>query len=555
MNLLTHGFLAKKGFFLQALLLMATFVIGTNVLAQTEEKIYSPQPGAPLFEKIGDLHHPVSTDSPQAQKYFDQGLTLVYGFNHAEAVRSFKAVTRLDPDCAMGYWGVALALGPNINKPMDPKDVPEAVANAHKAYTLMSKTTAREKAYISAIVERYSLDPSARRTALDSAYAEAMDKARKNFPEDLDAATLYAESIMDLMPWNYYNDDLSPKPATIKVTEILESVLEKDPNHPGANHYYIHAVEPSETPGRAEGAADRLGGLVPDAGHLVHMPSHIYLRIGRYSDATKANEQAALSDESYISQCNAQGFYPALYYPHNVHFMWYTTSLEGRSRESIAAALKLHQKVSARLADGPRFLERFLPTPLFAYARFGKWQEILNYQQPRADFEYETAMWRFTRGLAFLNTGKIDEAQNELSALQSFEDSENMSSLNKTLVEIAVLVLAGEIAMKNGDADDGIAKLQTAVGKQDGLPYMEPPYWYFPVRHYLGAAFLESGKAEEAEKVYRKDLKKNPLNGWSLFGLGKTLTSLGKTDEAAKVQKQFKKSWPKADVKLTSSRF
>ena len=512
---------------------------------------------APLFEKIGDHHHEISTKSKLAQQYFDQALTLVYGFNHAEAIRSFKETARLDSTCAMAYWGLALALGPNINKPMDDKDVPEAYQAVQKAIALSEHASEKEQLYIEALSKRYAAEAVEDRTPLDQAYADAMRQVVKRFPDDLDAATLFAESVMDLIPWDYYTKEGQPQPETKEIIATLESVMERNPKHPGANHYYIHAVEASSTPERAEPAADRLGNLVPDAGHLVHMPSHVYLRIGRYHDASEANVRAAAADESYIAQCNAQGFYPALYYPHNIHFLWFTSSIEGRSELSINAARRLEKNVAREQVKEFSSLESFLPIPFFALARFGKWNEILAEPQPPVEFKYETAMWHYVRGLAFAAKRQLDDAIREAALLDSFSQTEEVQALEQpffygaTLTGIAKDILSARVAALRGETTEMIAHLETAVDRQDKLPYMEPPYWYYPVRQSLGAALMQAGRSEEAETVFRQDLGKNPRNGWSLYGLEQCLRAQNKSDEAAETRKRFGEAWAIADTKLT----
>ncbi len=516
---------------------------------------------APLFENMGDYHHSVTTNSDLAQQYFDQGLKLLYGFNHAEAIRSFKEAARLDSTCAMAYWGASLALGPNINKPMDDKDVPEAYALLQKAKQAAVHASDREKAYIAALEKRYAAEAVEDRGELDLAFANAMREVIQNYPDDLDAATIFAESLMDLIPWDYWLEDGQPKEETKEIIATLESVLDRNPNHPGANHYYIHAVEASDSPERGEAPADRLGDLVPDAGHLVHMPSHIYLRIGRYNDATEANIRAAAADESYIAQCNAQGFYPALYYPHNIHFLWFTSGIEGRSAMSIDASQRLVKNVAKEQVKEFPSLETFLPIPLFTLARFQKWDEILAAPQPPEEFKYETAMWYYTRGLAFAGKNQLKDAAAAAAILDSLSKTEAIQKLEQpffygaSLVGIANDVLAAEVAGLRGETDMKVSYLKTAIENQDKLPYMEPPYWYYPVRQTLGGALLEAGKPAEAEAIFRKDLEKNPRNGWSLFGLTESLKAQNKTAEAEAAQQQFETAWAMADVTLSVGSF
>jgi predicted Zn-dependent protease len=513
--------------------------------------------GAPLFNDLGSYHRKVTTESDQAQRYFDQGLTLIYAFNHAEAIRSFREAARLDPACAMAWWGVALGYGPNINKPMDPADAPkawEALANARK---LAPGASEAERVYIDALSKRYAEQTPEDRAPLDKAYADAMRELAKRYPDDNDAATLFAEALMDLSPWDYWTKEAQPKPETKEMLASLETVIRRNPDHLGANHYYIHAVEAVE-PRKALASADRLLQYAPGAGHLVHMPAHIYLRMGLYREATVANELASKADQSYIAQCNAQGFYPAMYYPHNVHFLWYTNAMEGRSAASVAAAREI-----ARHGAHMKLGEAVRMAPLLSavLVRFGKWEEVLAQPAPPADQKYETAMYRYTRGLALAATGKPDDATTELNALRSFVESEDAKALDNPhlpaspLLRIAAHDLAGHLALKKGQPDEAVSELMAAVKLEDDLPYMEPPFSYIPMRHGLGAALLQAKRPPEAEQVYRDDLQRNPNNGWSLFGLAQALEAQGKTEAARETRRQFDQAWIRADVKLTSSRF
>ena len=511
---------------------------------------------APIFDDLGDYTVPITTKSDQAQKYFSQGMMLSWGFNHAEAVRSFKAAQSLDPDCAMCFWGEALALGPNINKPMDPADAPAATAAAARAVELKAGATSREQAYIDALAQRYADPAPDNRQPLDQAFSDAMAGVVKQYPDDLDAAAIYAEAMMDLMPWNYYTADGKPKPLTDTVTATLESILARNPNHAGAIHLYIHAVEASSTPERAEAGADRLGALVPGSGHLVHMPSHIYLRVGRYNDATKANELAALADESYISQCRAQGFYPALYYPHNVHFLWYTASLEGRSGVAIPTARKLADNVPVGLIDDMPLIEQFLAVPQFGLIRFARWDAVLAEPRPAAKLKFANAMWHAARGIAFAAKGDQHSADAEKDAFEQTRSAFGQDSFSKygypayELLSIAEDVLAAALAANAGDDDTMVAALNAAIEKEDALPYMEPPYWFFPNRQILGHALLNRGRASEAEAVFRADLEHVPLNGWSLAGLIESLRAQQKAEDAEALTGARDKAWSEADVGL-----
>ena len=517
----------------------------------------------PLFDEMGDLHHPISTDSALAQRYFDQGLTLAYGFNHAEAARSFREAARLDPNCALCYWGVAYVLGPNINAGMADDAVPEAYSAIQKAIELADHSSDREKAYIQALATRYVADPVADRSALDKVYADAMGKVAQQYPDDLDASTLYAEALMDTTPWNYWTAEGDPRPATRKLLNTLESVLRRNPNHAGANHLYIHATEASLHPEWAEAAADRLRTLVPGSSHLVHMPAHTYIRVGRYHDSAIANQKAIAADKDYLTQCHAQGIYPLAYMPHNDHFLWASATMEGRRELAISAARTMSAKIDQEMmrADGMGFLQDFWITPLYALTRFGQWDEILAEPQPAADLIYPNGVWRYARGMALTAKGEFDQAARELSKLTEIAANPALEKitifdLNSTdnLMKIAFDVLAGELAAKQGNYNRAIAHLEKADEREDKLNYAEPEAWHHPVRQSLGAVLLEAGRAAEAEAVYREDLVEHPRNGWSLFGLAQSLEAQGKSNAAQIVQKRFEEAWRYADVTLTSSR-
>ena len=541
-----------------ACLLVSYVLKPLNVVAYTSRGIFRT---APLYENLGDRHHRITTRSPLAQNYFDQGLILVYGFNHAEAVKSFERATQLDPNCGMCYWGIALALGPNINAPMSQDAVPQAYRAVQKAVKLAPQASKQEQNYILALSKRYSDTFTSDRQSLDLAYAKAMRSLARSYPDDLDAATLFAESLMDLMPWDYYTEDGKPKPETNEVIATLESVIQRDPEHPGAIHYYIHAVEASSTPERAVAAAERLGKVVPGAGHLVHMPSHIYLRVGRYQDASIANQKAIKADRTYLSQSQARGIYRSLYYPHNIHFLWQSSLIEGRSQLALETARKLVAKVSLEQVRQFPFTEIFLPTPFFTLVQFGKWDELLTEPQPLKELEYTRAMWHYGRGMALIAKGRDREAIVEARELRSLNHTKMINNLEvlgvpatKTL-EIARRILLAKIASFRGNDREAVAQLKRAVEIEGELPYTEPPYWYSPVRHYLGAVLLKSNRPDRAEQVYREALLQNPNSGWSLFGLVQSLQMQGKTARAVEIQRQFKKAWAKADVMLSDSQF
>ncbi|MGH7963704.1 MAG: hypothetical protein ACRERD_18080 [Candidatus Binatia bacterium] len=514
----------------------------------------------PLFENLGTHHHPITTTSPQAQRYFDQGLRLVYAFNHDEAGRAFKEAARLDPNCAMAYWGLALTLGPNYNLPVDAERDRAAYEAIQKALSLSAQATESERAYIKALAKRHSPAPDADRKALDVAYADAMREVATRYPDDLDAATLSAEAMMNLRPWDLWTLAGQPQPGTLEIVSTLEAVLKRDPEHPGAIHYYIHAVEASLQPERAVPFADRLADLMPGAGHLVHMPSHIYIRVGRYRDAAQSNVRAAAVDAEYIEKHDVQGVYRMMYYPHNIHFIWASASMEGQSAEALRAARDLAAKMPTEMVRQMPPMEFFTPTPLFALVRFGKWEEILKEPAPPTDLRYTTGMWHYARGLAFTATGRLDGAAGEharVAEIAAATPPETLMNLNSAaaLLNIASHILAGELAAKRSQTDEAIRHLKEAVRIQDELRYEEPPPWHYPVRQSLGAVLLTVGRAAEAEAVYHEDLKRNPENGWSLYGLAQSLRAQKAEKEAAAVEERFQKAWARADVKLTASRF
>ena len=527
-----------------------------------------PPPAAPsadaprLLGGLGDLHHPITTESELAQRYFDQGLILTFAFNHDAAERSFDAALAADPSCAMCAWGKALALGPNINAPMGPDAERRAYAAAQQAVALMENASAREQMYIMALTTRYAAEPSEDdRAALDLAYAEAMRGVHQDDPSDVDAATLFAEALMDLSPWNYWAEDLQPREHTQEALDVLEAVLAADPDHVGANHYYIHAVE-LPYPERAVPSAERLGDLAPDAGHLVHMPSHIFWRVGRYEEAMEINQRAAASDEKFFATCRAGAFYRALYYPHNVHFLWAAASAEGRSDIALSAARKLEAETRGGL-DEMEFLQEFVAIPMLTLARFGQWDALLGTPRPSDGRVYPTGVWHYTRGLALLRTGRAEEARAELAAVAALAATPEAEALALSggvttaahLLRVSRAHLAGEIAAAEGRVDEAVVALDEAVELQDAIPYMEPPPFYFPTRQALGAVLLAAGRPVEAEATYRVDLEQYPQNGWSLFGLSQSLRAQGEEAKAAWAQQGFETAWARADVELMESRF
>ena len=520
-------------------------------------------PIAPVLEGLGDHHFEVTTEVPASQHFFDQGLRLTYGFNHSEALRAFKEAVRLDPDNAMAYSGWALVLGPNLNLPMVPDVAGQAYRAIDQAMALRERVSAREAAYIEALAKRYSNEPSAPRTALDAGYATAMGDLARRYPDDLDAATLYAAALMNLSPWDYWNLDGSAKRDTREILDTLQSVVDRDPGHAGALHYYIHTVE-AHHPDRGERHADMLAGLMPGAGHMVHMPSHIYMRVGRFADAFNANARAVAADEGYITQCRAQGIYPLNYYPHNIHFMAWSAMVQGRPAAALEAARKMVAKVPPDLAADKNtwgLYETFLSQPMFVLVRFGMWDEMLAEPRPGVESRFMTGIWHYGRALAHVHQGRVAAARRELRPLTEARVEMGQSDRYigfgpvEKLLTIAEEIVRGELAFAEGYTLEGLAHLERAVRLEDGLLYNEPPDWYFPVRHFLGAMLMDAGRPDEAEVVYAADLRRNPENGHSLFGLRLALEAQGKIDDAMAVGERFDRAWADAEVELSSSRF
>jgi tetratricopeptide (TPR) repeat protein len=517
-------------------------------------------PAARLFDGLGQYHRPITTTNPEAQRYFNQGLTLVYGFNHEEAIRSFEQAARLDPAAAMPYWGIALALGENINSPVDPDRAARAYAAVQKARELAKAppagASAAEAAYIEALATRYSQDPKADPKPLATAYAEKMKALAAAYPDDLDAATLYAESLMNLKPWQLWSLDGTPSEVTLEVVAVLEGVLAKAPDHPGANHYYIHAVEASNQPERALPSAARLETLVPAAGHLVHMPAHIYARTGDYKAAADRNAVAADADRAYIKATGiSAAFYPLMYYTHNLMFLTQASAMAGRYADALASAKQTVDHVSPAVKAMP-MVEGLTVEPLLVYVRFGKWDEILAAPQPDPSHTIATAQWRYARACAFAAKGDAAAGDAELKALAEVRTrvtKEQMIGLNPapSVLEVAQLVAAGRVAESKKNFAGAIGAFTQAVTKQDLLAYDEPPDFHYPVRESLGGLWMRANEAGEAEAVFRKDLTKNRRNGRSLYGLWQALLMQKKTTEAELVRLQFEAAWKHADVQLT----
>lgn len=519
------------------------------------------KPGAPLFKGLGTFHHKISTHNKMTQRLFDQGVRLTFGFNHAEAIRSFREAARLDPHCAMCWWGWANALAPNINLPMPEDAVKPAWTALQNALALKTYASQEERHWIDAQAARFSSDPKADRVKLDAAYVDAMAALWKKYPNDLDVGVFYAEAMMDTQPWDYWqNDGVTPKGHALEIVATLENIIKRSPYHPGALHLYIHAVEATTTPQRAEVAADRLEKLMPGAGHIVHMPSHIYYRVGRYADAAHVNELAALVDEQYIAACRAQGYYPIGYYGHNIHFLWTSSEMQGRYQMAIDSARRLIKAVGPDAAKmGPQ-AELYFLTPWATLLRFGKWDAILAEPMPPSDQTVTMALAHEARGFAFANKGDKTSAAAERAALAVLAAQDKLAERYQTvpavpMIQIALADLDGEIARVGGDLDAAVADFTRARDLEEALPYTEPPYWHQPSSHLLGAALLQAGRPKEAAETYRRSLQYYRGDGWALFGLAQALDAMGEKSDAEATRKQFAAAWSLADTRLAASRF
>ncbi len=549
---------------------LTLFVAGLAVVAscapQTDSSTTPAEGRVPLFDNVGSLHHEITTSSPDAQRYFDQGLRLSYAFNHGEAIRAFRQGAAIDPDCAMCFWGVAFALGPNINAPITPEAAKEAFTAITEARGRAARTTPREQAYIEALAKRYAPDPAAERAPLDAAYAQAMRELVKAYPDDLDAATLFAQSLMDTSPWNYWNPDGSPRQYTQEVLAALESVLKRQPDHMGAIHLYIHAVEASPDPARAAAYADRLPALAPGAGHLVHMPAHIQLRTGRFHEASAANEQAIRADEAYLAGDRAPDnmTYEMGYYPHNIHFLVTTLSMQGRRADALRAADEVRAKVHAEMMRDPAMggmMQHMHLTPLYTKLRFAMWDEVLAEPAPAEDLRFARVVWHAARAMAHAAAGNFAEAEQDRAAAAALKNDEALqtmyvSSVNtaSAIAAIAFEVASGELRARQKRIGEAVKHFAAAVALEDGLTYMEPPDWPIPVRQLQGAALLALGRAADAEAAFRGDLKKFPKNGWSLSGLQASLEARKRTPDAAAAAAEFAEAWAQADVQIQAAR-
>ncbi len=519
---------------------------------------------SPKLKNLGNYRRDFSTGSREVRDFLNQGLLLVYGFNHAEALRSFEEAARLDPTCGMAYWGQALALAPNINdSAIGPDREKKGFEAIRRAQDHKTGSNAVERGLIEALTERFAAGAAADRAKLNLNYAAAMRSLYQKHPEDPDVATLYADAVMNTMPWNYWTVDGQPREGVREAVAALEGAVKVSPDHPGAHHIYIHATEASPDPDRAVPSAEKLGGLVPGAGHLVHMPSHIFIRVGRYADAVDANLRAVAADEDYISQCRAQGIYPAAYYPHNIHFLFAALSMDGRSKEATQAATKVATRHDHSQLNEPGFgFAHLLRTmPLFAMVRFGYWDQILNEPDPGKDLPFGQVVWHYARGHAFLARNDVESAAAELARLRPAARDPRLAGLKifdlnelSKLASIAEHVLAGELAAKEKKTGQAILLLRKAVDIEDHLLYSEPPDWPIPSRHSLGAVLLAAGRAQPAEQVYREDLKRHRDNGWALRGLAESLKAQGKHKEAAEVEARFRRAWARSDIQIASSR-
>lgn len=517
---------------------------------------------APLMENLGKYGMKVSTRNERAQLFFNQGLNLYYGFNHLEAYRSFKEAARLDPDCAMAHWGQALSLGPNINLPMDPADTETVYKALQQAVALKDRASTMEESLIDALAKRYTAEALKDRKSLDEAYANAMAQVAKQFPEHQDVKTLYAEALMDLHPWDFWKNG-EAQPWTALPVQLIDEVVAVNPNHPGANHLNIHILEASPDPDKAVISADRLLYLVPGSGHLVHMPSHIYIRVGRYLDGVESNERAVRTDEEYIAQCKVQGVYPLFYYPHNYHFLLACAQMAGLSYKSSATAESLKESIPVEMLTVPDFvtLQHWYAMPWYNMVRFGKWNDILRIKEPADTLKYVKSVWHYARGMAYTRTNKLNEAKGELLKLQTLvadpfmENTIGGFNSFKNVLSIGQHILEAEIEAKQKNYDKSIQLLTEAMEIEDNLLYQEPPDWYHPSRQVLGAILLEAKKPALAEQRFREDLNQYRSNGWSLFGLYQSLEAQGKKKEAVQVKKAYDKAFAQADVTLKSVRY
>ncbi len=520
---------------------------------------------APLIDGLDVMEFPVTTNDRLAQKYINQGMVLAYGFNHAEAARSFYYATKLDPDCAMAYWGFAYVLGPNYNAGMEPDNYQRAYDAVQKAKELASKNASqKEKDLINALSKRYVQFPVEDRSELDLEYSNALREVYNKYSYDADVAALYAESIMDMFPFDLWDENGNPRERTNEIVQVVNKALEIDPKHPGAHHFKIHMLEASLHPdGALESAKIFDEGLVPGAGHLIHMPSHVYIRTGDYHKGTLANLRAVVVDSNYVAACNAQGAYPIAYFPHNYHFLAATAALEGNSSLALNASYNVAKHSSTTLMKEPGWgtLQHFYTIPFYISVKFGKWEEILELENEVPSLKYPSAILNYARGMAFLSLGDIEKAKKELYSLETLAKDESLKEITiwdintvSVLVQIARNVLKAEILAKEFKYSESISLLREAIKIEDGLNYNEPPDWFFSVRHHLGAIQIEAGLYNDAVSTYKEDLLRLPKNGWALHGLKLAYENLNKQDKVKEVELLRKQSWENADIVLTASR-
>ncbi len=529
----------------------------------TDKDWYSAKTKAPKLEGLEGINFSITTKSKEAQEYFNQGLMLSYGFNHAEAARSFYEAIRIDSTCAMCHWGFAYVLGPNYNGGMEKDNFERAYQSAQKAMTLSQNCTNIEKDLIQALSYRYAKEPPEDRSGLDLAYSQAMKKVNDKYADNPDAGALYAESLMNLHPWDLYEkNSKAPKSWTPEIVTTLEQLIKKNPKHPGAHHFYIHAVEASAYPEKGLQSAKILETLVPGAGHLLHMPSHIYINTGDYHSGSLANIEAVKADSSYITSCHSQGVYPLAYYPHNYHFLAATATLEGNSQLAWTAAKKVQINTAKDIMKQPEWgtLQHYFTIPYYVAVKFRMWDTILAEPMPCSDLIYPQAVLHYARGMAFLGKNNLPEAENELHKLNGITKDTSLKSLtvwdintSYDLLQIAGNLLSGEIAAYKKQYQQAIIMMNKAVAKEDELNYNEPPDWFFSVRHHLGAVYIKAGMFPEAEKIYIKDLQTWRKNGWALVGLYNSLNAQKKLEAAKDIKIEFNRVWQFADKMITSS--
>ena len=534
-----------------------------NTPEVTDKLWYTSGKKAPLFSGLEGLHFAITTKKAEAQNYFDQGLMLSFGFNHAESARSFFEATRQDPKCAMSWWGFAYVLGPNYNAGMEKDNFQRAFDASKKANLYAAACTDKEKDLIEALTHRYAKDTTIARPVLDSSYAAAMRKVYKKYPKDVTIGSLFAEALMDMHPWNLWNKDGTAQPWTPEIMAVLKKCLQLEPKHVGANHFYIHATEMSQHAEEATASADLLRNLVPGSGHLVHMPSHTYIRIGRYHDGVIANQKAVLVDSLYLESCHAQGVYPLAYYPHNYHFISACATLSGESKVAMKGALATANHAHKKLLREPEWstLQHYYSIPWYVEVKLGLWKDILGTSPPEKDLKYPLVIWHYAQGMALLSQNKIADSKQHLNSMKKIMTDQKLKELTIwginsvfDLCTIASKTLEGEINAKEKNYGKAISLLKEAVAKEDALNYDEPPDWFFSVRHHLGAVLLDAGKSKEAIKIYEEDLKTFRENGWALKGLMNAYEKLGDKKKYNETKSRFESAWKYADIKINASR-